>query len=154
MTVDEAMSRAVELAEEAWESGDVPIGALILSEEGDIVGEGKNVREALFDPVGHAEIIALRDAGSQRKSWRLLNCTLVTTLEPCPMCLGAAVNARVSRIVYGAKDPKGGALSLGYTMGTDGKLNHTLEVEYRFNERCSTLLSEFFKQRRKKEIKL
>ena len=99
---DSAMVTALKLAREAGEIGEIPIGAVVLDEEGVVIGSAGNAREASFDPTAHAEILALREAAQERRDWRLTGCTLVVTLEPCPMCAGAAVMSRIDRLVFGA----------------------------------------------------
>lgn len=124
----EAMSRALFLANRARESGDVPVGAVVIDSLGRIVGKGWNVREAEHDPCGHAEIVALREAGRTLNRWNLVGCTLVVTLEPCTMCAGAAIAARVDRVVFGAWDPKAGAAGSLRDVLHDSRLNHRVEV--------------------------
>lgn len=124
----EAMSRALFLANRARESGDVPVGAVVIDPLGRIVGRGWNKREADHDPAGHAEIIALREAGRTLNRWNLVGCTLVVTLEPCTMCAGAAIAARVDRVVFGAWDPKAGAAGSLRDVLHDSRLNHRVEV--------------------------
>lgn len=116
--------------------------------DGKIIGEGRNAREARRSPLAHAEIDAIAEAAKQLGAWRLLGCELWVTLEPCPMCLAAAQQARVARVIYGAQDPKGGALSLGYRLHEDTRTNHRFEVEYRETPECSELLRQFFKELR------
>jgi tRNA(adenine34) deaminase len=129
--------------------GDVPIGALVLDEAQQVIGRGHNVREAAGDPVGHAEILALREAGRARGSWRLSGCSLVVTLEPCAMCAGASVLARVDRIVYAAADPKAGAVGSLWDLPRDQRLNHRPEVVSGIlEEQASALLENFFATRR------
>jgi len=129
--------------------GDVPIGALVLDEDGRVIGRGHNVREAAGDPVGHAEILALREAGLARGSWRLSGCSLVVTLEPCAMCAGASVLARVDRIVYAAADPKAGAVGSLWDLPRDQRLNHRPEVVPGIlADEASALLENFFATRR------
>jgi tRNA(adenine34) deaminase len=143
------MAEALKLAEEAAFEGEVPVGAVaILAEK--IVGRGKNMRESLQDPTAHAEILALREAARSVGSWRLSDVELFVTLEPCPMCAGAIVNARVSRLVYGADDPKAGAISTLYQLCSDSRLNHRLaEIKGGvLAERSTELLKDFFKKRR------
>ena len=124
----EAMSRALFFANRARESGDVPVGAVVIDSLGRIVGKGWNTREADHDPCGHAEIVALREAGRTLKRWNLVGCTLVVTLEPCTMCAGAAVASRVDRVVFGAWDPKAGAAGSLRDVLHDSRLNHRVEV--------------------------
>lgn len=122
------MERALDLAREASLDGDVPVGAVVVSAAGDVIGEGRNTRERDQDPTGHAEIIALRAAASALGSWRLEGCTLVVTLEPCTMCAGALVSSRVSRLVFGAWDDKAGAVGSLWDVVRDRRLNHRPEV--------------------------
>ena len=122
------MREALAEAEQAPRTGDVPIGAVVVDGGGHVVGRGRNVREADADPAGHAEVVALRAAARAAGTWRLSGCTLVVTLEPCAMCAGAAVLARVDRIVFGAFDPKGGAVGSLWDIPRDQRLNHRPEV--------------------------
>ena len=122
------MRRALELAAGASATGDVPIGAVVLDHDGAVVGEGANVRERDGDPTGHAEIVALRSAAERLGTWRLTGCTLVVTLEPCTMCAGATVLARVDRLVFGAYDEKAGAVGSLWDVVRDRRLNHRPEV--------------------------
>ncbi|MGO3796213.1 MAG: tRNA adenosine(34) deaminase TadA [Pauljensenia sp.] len=124
----EAMGRALFLANRAREGGDVPVGAAVLDSQGRIVGEGWNRREQEHDPSAHAEVIALREAGGRLGRWNLVGCTLVVTLEPCTMCAGAAVQARVDRVVFAAWDPKAGAAGSVRDVLRDSRLNHRVEV--------------------------
>lgn len=124
----EAMGRALFLANRARAGDDVPVGAVVLDSMGRVIGEGWNCRESDHDPTGHAEIMALRDAGRHLKRWNLVGCTLVVTLEPCTMCAGAAIQARVDRVVFGAWDPKAGAAGSLRDVLRDSRLNHTVEV--------------------------
>ncbi len=145
---DQFMKIAIEQAEIAEENGDVPIGAVIVYKD-QIIGKAYNQREQLKDPTAHAEIIALTQAASYLESWRLNGCTIYVTLEPCPMCAGALVLARIDRLVYGCDDPKTGAVKSLYNIVQDERLNHQLEVigGVLANE-CSQQLQEFFKKRR------
>jgi tRNA(adenine34) deaminase len=122
------MREALAEAEQAPLTGDVPIGAVVVDPDGRIVSRGRNVREADADPAGHAEIVALRAAARTNGTWRLSGHTLVVTLEPCAMCAGAAVLARVDRIVFGAYDPKAGAVGSLWDIPRDQRLNHRPEV--------------------------
>ena len=128
--VDDAalMLLALEQADLAANHGDVPVGAVVAGPDGSIMGVGRNRREELNDPTAHAEVLALRAAGTAIGSWRLTGCTLVVTLEPCTMCAGAAVLARVDRLVYGAVDPKAGAAGSLWDVVRDRRLNHRPEV--------------------------
>ncbi len=126
--VDEQfMRQALREAEAALETEDVPVGAVVVH-EGKIIGRGRNQREALRDPTAHAEMIALTAAAAALGSWRLVECTLYVTLEPCTMCAGALVLARMPRLVYGAEDPKAGACGSVYNIVEDGRLNHVVDV--------------------------
>ncbi|MGI5166072.1 tRNA adenosine(34) deaminase TadA [Spirillospora sp. CA-253888] len=143
------MRVALEQARLAGRDGDVPVGAVVLDASGTVIGTGRNDRERTTDPTGHAEIVAMRAAAAARGEWRLSGCTLVVTLEPCTMCAGAAVQARIDRIVYGAVDLKGGAVGSLWDVVRDRRLNHRPEViaEVMADE-CAALLIEFFSTRR------
>ncbi|MHC4436085.1 MAG: tRNA adenosine(34) deaminase TadA [Planctomycetota bacterium] len=144
----ELMQIAIEQAKIAEENGDVPIGAIIVYEN-QIIGKAYNQREQLQDPTAHAEIIALTQAAAFLESWRLLGCTMYVTLEPCTMCAGALVLARIDRLVYGCDDPKTGAVKSLYNIVTDERLNHTIDVTSGIlAEECSLILQNFFKQKR------
>ncbi|MBW2260586.1 MAG: nucleoside deaminase [Deltaproteobacteria bacterium] len=138
------MRRALDLAVQAARRGEVPVGCVI-SCGGRIVGEGANARETDFDPTAHAEIVAIRAAAAKLGSWRLTDCALVVTCEPCPMCAGAIVQARIPLVVYGCDDPKGGGVASRYGIGIDGALNHRFELVRGVMEvQSSTLLRDFF----------
>lgn len=143
--VGEALALAVATAI----SDDVPVGALVVDEEGVVIGRGRNVREAAADPTGHAEVVALRDAAAARGTWRLDGCTLVVTLEPCVMCAGAAMQARVERLVFGAWDPKAGACGSVWDLTRDPLATHNVDVVggVRAGE-SAELLVDFFEGRR------
>ncbi len=142
------MQTAIKQAEIAEENGDVPIGAVIVHNS-QIIAKAYNQREQLQDPTAHAEIIALTQAAAALQSWRLTGCTMYVTLEPCPMCAGALVLARIDRLVYGCDDPKAGACGSLYDIVRDERLNHRLEVTSGIlAEECSKLLQEFFQHRR------
>lgn len=142
------MKIAIQQAQIAEENGDVPIGAVIVYKN-QIIGKAYNQREQLNDPTAHAEIIALTQAASFLESWRLHDCTIYVTLEPCPMCAGALVLARMDRLVYGCDDPKTGACKSLYNIVQDQRLNHRLEVTSGILAAdCSILLQEFFQRRR------
>jgi len=144
------MRLAIELAREAALVGEVPVGAVI-HREGDLLASAHNRREIEQNPVAHAEMIAIQIAALKTGSWRLERCTLVVTLEPCAMCAGALVNARVPRLVYGAADPKMGCVHTLHQLCTDTRFNHRLDVTPGvLAEECGTMLSEFFRQRRRK----
>ena len=148
MTDDEAMALALAEAERAAGHGDVPVGAVIVV-DGQVVAARHNERERNGDPTAHAELLALRDAAAAQADWRLADATLVVTLEPCPMCAGAAVAARVKRLVYGAPDPKAGACGSLYNLCVDPRLNHEVEVTAGVRrEQVSQLLSAFFGSQR------
>ncbi len=139
------MLRALELAERAADAGDVPVGALVVDASGEVAGEGWNVREVDRDPTGHAEVIALRAAATRLGSWRLQGCTLVVTMEPCPMCAGAAMLARVERIVLGAWDPKLGACGSVWDVVRDRRATHRAEVVGGvLEEECAEVVRHFF----------
>ena len=143
------MGLALEQARTATGSGDVPVGAVLIGPSGDLLGAGVNRREADGDPTAHAEVVALRAAASARGGWRLDGCSLVVTLEPCPMCAGAAVLARVQRIVLGAWDPKAGATGSVWDLVRDARVNHRVEVVGGVREgECARLLLDFFEHRR------
>lgn len=143
------MQRALELAHRAEAEGEVPVGAVLVRDE-QVIGEGWNQPITASDPTGHAEIVALRAAATNINNYRLLNSTLYVTLEPCSMCAGALIHARVKRVVYGASDPKGGAAgSVFEILGTD-KLNHVVEITKGvMADKCGEVLTTFFQQRRK-----
>lgn len=122
------MREALELAEVAREDGDVPVGAVVLDGSGEVIGRGRNTRERDGDPTGHAEIVAIREAAASRGEWRLEGCTLVVSLEPCTMCAGAIVAARLGRLVFGAFDDKAGAVGSLWDVVRDRRLNHRPEV--------------------------
>jgi tRNA(adenine34) deaminase len=143
------MGLALDLAAGAVAAGDVPVGAVVVDASGAVVGEGCNVREAHQDPAGHAEVVALRSAAATLGSWRLEGCTLVVTLEPCPMCAGALMLARVSRLVLGAWDPKLGATGSVWDLVRDRRATHRVEVVGGVREdECSRLLLGFFEGQR------
>jgi tRNA(adenine34) deaminase len=142
------MVEALRLARAAGEAGEVPVGAVALH-EGRAVGRGANRREADRDPTAHAELVAIREAARTLGRWRLTGVTLVATLEPCAMCAGALVLARVDRLVYGASDPKAGAVGSLLDLSTDPRLNHRFPVERGLRaDECAALLREFFQVRR------
>lgn len=143
------MRRALDLAARAAHDGDVPVGAVVLDPAGAVIGEGWNVREVGKDPTAHAEVVALRAAARHTGSWRLEDCTLVVTLEPCPMCAGAAMLARISRIVLGAWDPKLGATGSVWDVVRDRRATHRIEVVGGVLEHeASRQLLDFFEDRR------
>jgi tRNA(adenine34) deaminase len=143
------MRIALEEAVRAGEEGEVPIGAVLVS-EGRVLGRGRNRPIALCDPSAHAEILALREGAAGIGNYRLSDSTLYVTLEPCVMCAGAILQARVKRLVFGAEDPKGGAVSSLYALLEDGRLNHRVEVVSGvLREECREILQRFFRERRK-----
>ncbi len=143
------MRHALTEAEAALATGDVPVGAVVLDPSGALIGRGRNVREANADPTGHAEMVALRAAAQVRGEWRLDGCTLVVTLEPCTMCAGAVVLARVGTLVFGAYDEKAGAVGSLWDVVRDRRLNHRPEVVAGILADESTkLLDDFFRDRR------
>ncbi len=142
------MQRAIELARKAAAIGEVPVGAVVYRGE-QILAEAYNLRETSNDPTGHAELLAISLAGKKRAEWRLTDCSLAVTLEPCPMCAGAMVNARLGRLIYGTTDPKAGACHTLYHIPTDSRLNHRVEViSGVMADQCAKLLTDFFQQRR------
>lgn len=150
MTTDDIfwMQHALQLAKRAAENQEVPVGAVLIHEN-KIIAEAHNQPISNCDPSAHAEILALRAGAKQLNNYRLLNTTLYVTLEPCLMCLGAIVHARVQRVVFGAYDAKTGAVESAFQMGTNNKFNH--QVDYSggvLADQCSTLLSDFFRARR------
>ena len=148
MDDDALMEVALAEASEGAKAGEVPVGAVVAV--GDrIVARRHNERESLVDPTAHAELLALRDAATEVGSWRLAGATLVVTLEPCPMCAGAAWAARLDRVVWGAPNPDAGALGSLYHLGADPRLNHEFEVSHGVRaEECASLLADFFADRR------
>lgn len=146
---DERMRLALDEARAALAHEDVPVGAVLFDADGHVIGRGHNRREERGDPLAHAEVEAIRQAARERGLWRLDGTTLYVTLEPCAMCAGALVNARVSRLVYGARDPRAGAVESLYTVCTDPRLNHRLEVRGGvLEDACAQLLRDFFRRRR------
>lgn len=143
------MDEALREAERAYHQDEVPIGAVIIDHQGVILSRAHNLKEKNHNPCGHAEILAIVEAAKKIKNWRLLNCSLFVTLEPCPMCLAAIGQARMKKLYFGAYDSKGGALSLNYNLHQDQNLNHSYSVlgGLRHYE-CSKLLSTFFKEKR------
>jgi tRNA(adenine34) deaminase len=143
------MAEALAEARLAAAEGEVPIGAVVVC-EGRIVGRGRNARERLHDPTAHAEMLALQEAARTLGRWRLTGASIYATLEPCPMCAGALVNARIDRLVYAVPDPKAGAAGTLFDVPRDPRLNHRVEVSIGvLAEECSELLKEFFRARRK-----
>ncbi len=144
----EPMRLALREAARAVPAGDVPVGAVVLGPDGDLLSTGHNEREAVGDPTAHAEVLALRRAAARLGEWRLTGCTLVVTLEPCVMCAGALVQSRVARVVYGAGDEKAGAAGSLWDLVRDRRLNHRPEVVRGVLEaECARQLTEFFRER-------
>ncbi len=144
-----AMRRALALAEQAEAGGDVPVGAVVTDAAGTVIGEGRNLRELTHDPTAHAEVVALRAAAASAGTWHLAGCTLVVTLEPCVMCAGAVLQARVPRLVFGAWDDKAGAAGSMYDVVRDRRLPHRVEVVAGVEAEASLmLLQRFFAGRR------
>ncbi|AEH11607.1 MULTISPECIES: tRNA adenosine(34) deaminase TadA [Protofrankia] len=144
------MGAALAEAEQALATGDVPVGAVVVDADGTIIGRGRNAREAERDPTAHAEVVALRAAAARAGTWRLSGTTLVVTLEPCAMCAGALIMARVDRLVYGAYDPRAGAAGSLWDTVRDPRLDHHTEVITGVREEeCARLLTDFFVARRK-----
>ena len=145
----EGMAEAIREARLAEEAGEVPIGAVVVC-RGEVIARGRNRKEERRDPTAHAEIEAIRAAAPRFASWRLEDCTLYVTLEPCPMCAGAILQARISRVVYGCADPKAGAVESLFHLLNDERLNHRCQVESGvLAEECRTLLRDFFQKQRK-----
>ena len=144
-----AMDRALALAADAGRAGDIPVGAVVTDAAGGVIGEGRNLREVTHDPLAHAEVVAMREAAATLQSWNLDGCTLVVTLEPCLMCAGALLQARISRVVFGAWDEKAGAAGSVYDVVRDRRLPYRAEVVGGVRqETASALLQEFFQTRR------
>jgi len=149
VTDEEAMQLALEEAASAVGHHDVPVGAVVVAGDGTVIARRHNERELRGDPTAHAEILAIRDAAEATGSWRLDGMSLVVTLEPCPMCAGALVAARVARLVFGAPDPKAGAAGSLYNLCADPRLNHELEVRHGVGAAAAAeLLTGFFADRR------
>lgn len=154
LMVDAALRLALTEAHAATDAGDVPVGAVVLDSAGEPVGRGGNQREANTDPTAHAEVVALRAAAVELGKWRLSGCTLAVTLEPCTMCAGAIVQARIGVLIYGARDPKAGAVGSLWDVVRDRRLNHIPEVippdlvSQSLVAECTGVLSEFFTARR------
>lgn len=148
MTDIQWMAQALELARTAALQDEVPVGAVIVR-DGIKIAEGYNRREQTQDPLAHAEVLVIREAAKTIGSWRLTGCKLYVTLEPCPMCLAACQQARIDEVIYGAPDPKGGALSLTYLLHQDPKTHHRFPVRYESNKECGKILTAFFSKKRK-----
>ncbi|MEW9123774.1 MAG: tRNA adenosine(34) deaminase TadA [Thermotaleaceae bacterium] len=142
------MREALEEAKKAATIYEVPVGAVVVY-EGEIIGRGYNQRETSNDPTAHAEILAIKEASKHLDAWRLLNCTMYVTLEPCAMCAGAIVNARMGKLVIGTRDPKRGCCGTVEDLTNHPKFNHRLEVEFGvLEDECSSIISSFFKELR------
>ena len=143
------MRLALQEAKKAGQSDEVPVGAVLVSEGGEVLAAARNRTIELCEPTAHAEVIALREAAGKTRNYRLLNTTLYVTIEPCPMCMGALVHARVARLVFGAKDPKWGAAGSLYNVAQDRRLNHQVEVIAGVCQpECRELVQEFFRRKR------
>jgi tRNA(adenine34) deaminase len=153
MTAEElCMKEAVKEAMKAFDKDEVPVGAVI-THKGRIIARAHNQIRLLKDPTAHAEMIAITQAASYLKNERLNNCSLYVTIEPCPMCMGASVLARMTRVIYGADDPKSGACGSVMNIGQDNKLNHRIEVRRgALENECAFLMKEFFKKKRKNSV--
>jgi tRNA(adenine34) deaminase len=146
---ESAMRLALDEAAQGAVAGEIPIGALVLDESGGVLSSARNSRESSSDPTAHAEVLALRAAGQARGSWRLQGCTLVVTLEPCPMCAGAAVMSRISRVVFGAWNDEYGAAGSRWDLVRDRRLNHQVEViPGVLAEECGAQVRRFLEERR------
>ena len=146
---DHYMRQALAEAQAALEESEVPIGAVIVR-DGRVIGAGHNQRETLKDPTAHAEMIAITQAAAAIGDWRLENCTLYVTLEPCPMCCGAILQARIPIVIYGAADPKAGAVDSLFRLLSDNRLNHRCQiVPGVLSDECGRLLREFFQEQRR-----
>ncbi len=144
MDYDDLMGQALAEAELAIPHGDVPVGALVVV-DGEVIASRHNERELTADPTAHAEVLAMRDASERLGTWRLDEATLISTLEPCTMCAGAAVNARVKKVVFGAPDLEAGAVGSMYNFGVDPRLRHTFEVRHNvMGDECTERLKSFF----------
>lgn len=145
------MKEAIRLAKISENIGEVPVGAVIVDKFGKILSKAGNLREKEKTSLGHAELVAVHRASKKLNSWRLIDCTLYVTLEPCFMCAGALVQSRIARVVFGAHDPKGGALETLAQLGNDPRLNHSFNVTAGvLADECSLMLKKFFKEKRKK----
>ena len=145
------MGKALAQAGRAERLGEVPIGA-VLVRDGKVIGRGCNRRERDNDPCAHAELLAIRQAARRLDAWRLTGTTLYVTLEPCPMCIGAAILARIERVVFGCFDPKAGAVGSLYNLAADRRFNHRIEVTAGVREaECSAMLSDFFRELRRRK---
>jgi len=145
------MKKALLLAKKAADRDEVPVGAVLVDSDGQLIAEGYNLKETLTTPIGHAEILCLHRAAKKRQAWRLTGSTLYVTLEPCVMCAGALIQARIKTVYFGTPDPKGGGLSSLYSLGNDKRLNHQIEVfQGILKDECSEILKKFFQKKREK----
>lgn len=146
LSADDAMRLALDEARATRATSDVPVGAVVIDADGTVIGRGRNRREELGDPTAHAEVLALRDAAAHRGAWRLDDVTLVVTLEPCAMCAGTLLAARIPRVVFGAWDEKAGAVGSVYDLLRDRRLPHRVEVTAGVRSaECAELLTDFFR---------
>lgn len=144
------MKEALKEAAKAYSIYEVPVGAIVVHKD-KIIGRGYNKRETLNDPTAHAEIIAIKEASNHLRAWRLAECTLYVTLEPCAMCAGAIINSRMDRVVIGTRDPKRGCCGTVENLTNNANFNHKSEVEFGvLEDECSSIISKFFKELRKK----
>jgi tRNA(adenine34) deaminase len=145
---DKFMAEALKEAQKAYDLDEVPIGAVVVK-DGEIVGRGYNLREIGKDPTLHAEMVAMRQAAAEVKSWRLTGCEIYVTIEPCPMCAGAMLQARIDRVIFGARDPKAGCAGSLYNLLQDSRFNHRIEiVEGIMEEQCRNIIRDFFCNKR------
>lgn len=145
------MKEALKEAEKAFEKGEIPVGAVVVLNN-EIVAKAHNIKELTFDPTAHAEILAIRKAAEVLGAWRLTEVTLYVTKEPCIMCAGAMINARIKKLIYGCDDPKAGAVKSLYRILEDSRLNHQVEIKKGvLQEECHEILQRFFKQLRKNQ---
>jgi tRNA(adenine34) deaminase len=143
------MELAFQQAKNAKDNNEVPVGAVLISSDGQELSKHYNQKEMNFNPIAHAEMLCIQEAAEKLKNWRLADCTLYVTLEPCPMCLSALAQARIKQVVFGAYDLKGGAVSLGYQFYKDSRLNHRFQIMGGVAHfKCSKILSDFFKSKR------
>ena len=145
------MDQAIQEAQVAFDNQEVPVGAIVVDANFQEVSRARNLKEAAFNPCGHAEIYAIIEAAQKKRNWRLANYHMIVTLEPCPMCMAAIQQARIETLIFGAYDKKGGAISLGFHLHNDARLNHQIKVLGGVKAlECGRLLSRFFKERREK----
>jgi tRNA(adenine34) deaminase len=144
------MNLAVELAHQAADKGEVPVGAVIVRDS-QVIGTGHNLSIVNNDATAHAEIVAMRNASKKIRNYRLIGCDLYVTIEPCTMCVGAMVHARINRIIFGAKEPRAGALQSQFQLLDDGRFNHSIDVIGGIlADECSEIMSKFFREKRRK----